>query len=242
MLAALGSYARTALIGFGVLGLTTWLQSRRKVAYAIAIASLVVGAAVLTSDRWRDRMGTIATYSEDASAEARIRVWKWTLDFVSEYPLGGGFNSYYLNSNIFQSAANASGPKENLSKAFHSAYFEMLGEHGWIGLAIFLTLIFTSVRNLLWVVSRSRGIQDLEWCRDIAAACLTALFILMGCAAFIGIGFQVMFWYLFAISACLRQYLLRIPISVIGRPRELTGLGLPPSRQVPGLAREQTRN
>lgn len=211
-LAALGTYARTAIIGFAILGFSTLLQARRKVLYLIVLLLLGSAAGAIVSNQWLDRMETIGTYSTDPSAEGRIRVWAWTLEFIADHPFGGGFNSYYVNSFLFSNGA-AAGAGENASKAFHSAYFEMLGEHGWLGLGIFVTLILACIWNLLWVVRQARFEKELGWCRDTATALLTAILVLIGCAGFIGIGFQVMFWYLFGISTSLRQHVSRTRMS-----------------------------
>src|SRR5262249_39639611 len=92
--AAVATYARTAVIGFAVLGLIMWLQSKRK--RAMAVALVVVGATLVAvaPDSWKSRIWTIDTYEQDTSAAGRLMVWKWTLEFAITHPLGGGFSSY----------------------------------------------------------------------------------------------------------------------------------------------------
>jgi O-antigen ligase len=94
--------------------------------------------------------------------------------------------------------------------AFHSVYFEVLGEQGWVGLGLFLSLMGSSLLTLQSVLRRTRRVPHLLWCHDLAAALQNALLILMVCGNFIGIAFQPMLYYLFALSACLRQHVIRI--------------------------------
>ena len=43
------------------------------------------------------RMETIQGYQADESANTRLAVWGWTLDYVSRRPFGGGFGAYRQN-------------------------------------------------------------------------------------------------------------------------------------------------
>jgi len=62
----------------------------------------------------------------------------------------------------------------------------------------------------------------MAWCRDLAIALQIALVTMLACGAFIGVAFQPMFYYLFALSACLRQY--RRKVVKASRPIRLAGL------------------
>jgi len=47
--------------------------------------------------------------------------------------------------------------------AEHSIYFEVLAEHGWPGLALFLMIAGYSWRTCSWLVRRTRERPDLAW-------------------------------------------------------------------------------
>src|SRR6185369_1802205 len=91
----------------------------------------------------------------------RVAVWMWTLDYAQSHPFGGGFDSYRGNrvtvvlKNVQQdgnqTSVSESAGVDN-ARAFHSAYFEMLGEQGWPGLA-------------LWLLLQGLGIVQLELAR-----------------------------------------------------------------------------
>ena len=118
---------------------------------AVVIALGAAGLVLATSDAWKTRISTIETYDQESSAETRIGVWIWTLQFVSSRPQGGGFMAFVTNH--FQLASG----RDIYGHAFHSIYFEVLGEHGWLGLAIFLGLIFNTLLSLWRVMWRTRS-------------------------------------------------------------------------------------
>src|SRR5437899_2832070 len=47
--------------------------------------------------------------------------------------------------------------------AAHSIYFDVLSEHGWVGLALFLMIGVYSWMNCSWLIRRSRGRPELAW-------------------------------------------------------------------------------
>ena len=207
--AAIGTYARTALVGFVVVGVFLWLQSRRKILFTICAAAVAIGALVMTADSWSERIDTSADYDTEGSALGRILVWKWTLGYVAEHPLGGSFDSFLVDRIEFP-VANGQAPLVVYGKAFHNMFFEVLGEHGYPGLAMYLTLVLLSLWYMWSVMRRTRGQPHLLWVHDLAGALMTSLLTIMACGCFIGIAFQALVWYLMTLPVCLNAYLLRV--------------------------------
>jgi putative inorganic carbon (hco3(-)) transporter len=206
---AIGTHERTALVGMVMLAGVVWLHSRRKV--LVTILCVATGLVIMETapQSWVDRMSTIMHPSEDDSASVRLQVWAWTLDFVRSHPQGGGFDVYRINQ-IIVPGVNPDSPKVENERAFHSAYFEVLGEQGWIGLGLFLNLLFLSFRSLRQAARLSRDVPHLAWARDLSFALQNSLAVLAACGAFIGIGFQPFWYYLFALSFALREYVRRV--------------------------------
>ena len=227
---AIGTVARTAVIGFAVVAVTLWLRSKRKFAVGVLILLIAAGGGLLVSASWDARISTIASYDQENSAYTRILVWRWTLDFVRGRPLGGGFEAFRIDR-VEEPMPDGS-VRVEYGRAFHSTYFELLGEHGWPGLVLFLTILATAFWNFHRVIVECRGIAGLQWCADLAGALQCALAVLASCGAFIGIGFQPMFWYIFALSTCLRAYVYRVKqpgIALLARSR--------PGRRLPVSAK-----
>jgi probable O-glycosylation ligase (exosortase A-associated) len=210
--AAIGTYARTGLIGIIVLIAALWLRSDRKILGALVAAAIAMSVMAFTSTAWNERISTISDYQSEDSALGRILVWQWTLQFVATHPAGGGFNSYQINEVRFP--PNAYNPEGEIArgKAFHSIYFEVLGEHGWPGIILFGGLALTSLISLQNVVRRVRLTPELASCRDLAFALQVSLVVLLACGLFIGVAFQPMLYYLFALSACVSHHAQRVQL------------------------------
>jgi putative inorganic carbon (HCO3(-)) transporter len=206
---SIGTYARTALVGFVVVGVFLWLQSRQKILFAICAGALAVGVMTMTADSWDARIDTTADYDTEGSALGRILVWKWTLGYVADHPLGGGFDAFLIDRIEFP-ADNGQAPVVIYGKAFHNMFIEVLGEHGFPGLAMFMALLLMSLWYMWSVMWRTRGQPHLLWAHDLAGTLMTSLLTIMACGCFIGIGFQALVWYLITLPVCLSAYLYRV--------------------------------
>jgi probable O-glycosylation ligase (exosortase A-associated) len=206
--ACVGTFERTAIVGLVVVVLGFLLRSRRRILYGAILAGVVVAGSsyVATSkNEWVERMKTIATYSKDNSAFGRILVWRWTLDFVKTHPYGGGFNAYLVDEIKLPGTPEHPEPIVDKGRAFHSVYFEMLGEHGWVGLGLFLSLFAVSFLTLRRAAIRAKRLVGMEWCHDLARMLQISLLVPLACGAFIGIAFQAEIYYMFALAVMLRQ-------------------------------------
>jgi O-antigen ligase len=148
-------------------------------------------------------MSTVQSYDQESSALGRILVWRWTLDYVARHPWGGGFNVFYINHIVFPDG------QEVFGKAFHSIYFEVLGELGIPGILMFCGLLLWTLFGLQRVARAARGNSGMTWARDLAHALQAALLTLMACGAFIGIAFQPFVHYTVAASISLIAYVRR---------------------------------
>src|SRR3546814_2893866 len=116
----------------------------------IGAGLLAVASIPFLPQSFTERMETIESYKADQSASTRVAVWQWTWDYAKENPFGGGFDAYIQNHVRVVKAATAYDPDnpqeaepsvyEEKSRAYHSSYFEMLGEQGYPGLAMWLAL------------------------------------------------------------------------------------------------------
>jgi len=215
--AAYGTYERTAVVVAAVLATLLWLKSRRKMLLGAAfVVATLVGASFVPAD-WMERMATIA----EPGHENRLDVWRWTLDYALEHPLGGGFEVHQIDR---LGPVNPDGSRSWLYA--HNDFFEVLGEQGWLGLTIFVALIATSVFYLRGAARRARRFPNLAWCRDLATALQMALVVQLTGGMFVALGFQPPLYMIFALAISLREYVYRVvkaserPIASMGRPGE----------------------
>jgi probable O-glycosylation ligase (exosortase A-associated) len=212
ILTALGTYERTALVGLLVLAVTVWITSRQKILMGAICAVVALGVLYKTSDAWTARMATITSGTADNSIGVRFAVWNWTFHYALEHPFGGGFNAYFIQTIEVPSDKTPTGIAVISHRAYHSNWFEVLGEEGWLGLGMFLAIIGLSLLSLLGVIRRCKDNPQLQWCGDLAKGMLSAITIVLACGTFIGIAFQPWLWYSFGISMCLREWVHRAEI------------------------------
>ena len=208
--AAIGTYERTALIGMAVVAVGLWLRSRRKLLFGAVGACALAVAVAFSGGAWSDRISTVKDFNSESSALGRILVWKWTLGYVAEHPLGGGFNVYMIDRVEFPPDEAGGAPKVVFRKAFHSVYFELLGEQGIPGLVLFFVLVGVTMVRLQSVTRMARRRAELLWARDTAHALQVGLVTILACGSFVGIAFQPMIYNLLAISAALHAHARRV--------------------------------
>ena len=127
-----GSHSRSAFLAIGAISIFLLVKSQHKFLVSlIAIVAVAMLVSFMPEHYW-ERMGTIQTYQEDSSAMGRINVWYTAVAIANDRVTGGGFN--YYSPEVF--ARYAPNPED--VHASHSIYFQALGEHGWIGFAIFM--------------------------------------------------------------------------------------------------------
>jgi probable O-glycosylation ligase (exosortase A-associated) len=141
-LAILGTQSRGALISLLAMAFVLGLKSKRPVRASMVILLLVVLGIGFMPDSWTNRMDTIQEYRGDTSAMSRIYTWITMWNLAVDRPfVGGGFGTDTLN--VFSRWAPVEHPYNIFTGTVwvaHSIYFQALGEHGFMGLAIFLLL------------------------------------------------------------------------------------------------------
>ena len=102
LLIPVGTEARTGLLCIAALGVLLLRYSKRRMLFIVGAASLGLAALPFLPQSYYERMATIAEPGGDESASTRVAVWKWTIDYASENPLGGGFDAYRGNSFAYE--------------------------------------------------------------------------------------------------------------------------------------------
>jgi probable O-glycosylation ligase (exosortase A-associated) len=160
---ALGSQSRGALVAIVAMLAFLWLKTRTKIMTGLMLAVLVPVAVGFMPDTWEDRMWSILTYEEDSSAMGRINAWGMAFNLAKERPLAGGGFEIYNQDNFARYAQDAT----DVHSA-HSIYFQILGEHGFVGLFLFVVLWLLVWRDASWIDRRTRAREGWQWASDLA--------------------------------------------------------------------------
>jgi len=169
MTAVIGSYSRGALLGFGAMLFMLWLKSRNKVLTGTVVLMVVPLVFLLMPEQWFGRMQSIGEYQADGSAMGRVNAWHFATNVALNNFMGGGFLTF--TPRMFRVYA----PVPTDVHAPHSLYFQVLGEHGFIGLLLFLTFLFLAWRTGSRVLRFCKDKPELKWASDLAAMCQVSL-------------------------------------------------------------------
>jgi probable O-glycosylation ligase (exosortase A-associated) len=162
--ATIFTYSRGALVGVFAVAAVLWLRSPAKIPMGLAI--VVCGAAIyaFAPQSWFNRMETIETYQNDSSATGRIDVWWASLRIAELHPItGGGFSVTHYADITNRMLAGTTLRRLSIGRAAHSIYFDVLSEHGWVGLALFLLIALYAWRACTSLIRNSRDRPDLAW-------------------------------------------------------------------------------
>lgn len=199
LLASLGTFARTGLVSLAALAVVFTFLLKRRIYYFSAVSILGVGLLSVMGAQWEARMSTIGDSGEH-SAMGRVAVWKWTWQYALDHPFGGGFDVYRIN--YIELPLSDGGVLVAMAKAFHSIYFEILGELGFVGISIYLLIAVLSLRSCLKIRREMVAETDL-WMKNLSEMLLASLVVYMVGGAFIGIAYQSLFYYLVAVVSSL---------------------------------------
>lgn len=209
VIAITSSYSRGAILALAGMAFYLWIKSTRKVAIAIGITLAVSSIVVVMPGKWFDRIGTISNYQADESAMGRIYVWQYAINLAKDRPLvGGGFWSFDRRLHHLY-APHTADPDTYVATDAHSIYFKVLGEHGFIGLFLFLSLLWLTIRTGTWLIRHTRTNPSLTWARDLTAMTqVSAVGYAFG-GAFLGLSYFDLFYDLVAILVLTRHFVAR---------------------------------
>ena len=199
LLIPVGTEARTGLVCIAVLAVLQLRDTRRRLLYLALMGAGGALALAAVPASFTQRMSTIENYKSDSSAGTRLAVWAWTWDYAKDHPLGGGFNAYLSNRIQFQTqdtqvvGANASvkaTTQQDAGRAYHSSYFEMLGEQGFPGLLLWLAIYGIGLVRMEVLRRRHRADAERPWIAPLATALQSAHVIYLVGALFVGIAYQ----------------------------------------------------
>ena len=220
-LVPIGTEARTGLLCIAALGVQMLRYTERRILFIAGAGVLGLTALPFLPQSYYERMATIAQPDGDESASTRVAVWEWTLDYVAEKPLGGGFDAY--RGNRFEYSLPVRTVDGNTTsveykevvdqgRAYHSSIFEMLGEQGWPGLAVWIVLHGLGLWQMERLQRRWRDREDEaeRWIAPLAAALQMGAVIYLVGATFQGIAYQPVMLMLVGLQIGLNTYCARI--------------------------------
>ena len=196
LISALGSHSRGALLAMAAMGSVLWWRSRSKVALGVLILIMLGIAVAFMPDGWMERMNTIGTYEEDPSAMGRINAWSMAINIANDRVLGAGFET--ASPSIYLRYA----PNPRFVIVAHSIYFQVLGEHGYIGLFLYLLFWFLTYRLAGRVVRLAGDRDELQWAHMLGSMSKVSLAGFAVGGAFLSLAYWDMPFYIMVMLLC----------------------------------------
>lgn len=161
--AALGSQSRGALLALVAMGAMLWWRSRRKGPMLIAVLVVALVLVPFMPEQWWDRMATIGSYETDDSAVGRLNGWIVAIEVAKHHFFGGGMSYQHQLFFTLYGHYNAD------VIAAHSIYFQVLGNHGFVGLILYLGLWISTFRCASWLRRNAGSTPESRWAVDLGA-------------------------------------------------------------------------
>jgi probable O-glycosylation ligase (exosortase A-associated) len=201
--AILGTYSRG-----GFIALTAVL-----VVYALRTRTILLGAGIfvvfivsitMLPQKWSDRMATIETYQSDESFQQRLAAWRTAISIGLDRPFfGAGYRStedpaiyeHYKSSNDV-----------TRKRAVHNAYLQVLADHGFVGVVLFISMLLLAIYNCSYV-SKLCSMDESQYWLAYLARMLQISFIGYAVGALaLSVAYYDVFLLLIVLSALIKDY------------------------------------
>lgn len=217
--AIVGSGSRGGFVALAVTGLWLVKTSRRKFATLFVVACLGVVFYSFAPESWLERLQSIEHADEDASFMGRVVAWKISSAIALSNPLfGGGLHAVQIQY-VWDQFLTSQGllgfvytPIPTFSaKAAHSIYFEVMGDLGLVGFALFVILLLNGlytrreIRQLLAATGKRH-----VWASDMADMLMLSIMAYMVGGLFVSLAYLEAIYMVLVIMEMLRQRVLKI--------------------------------
>jgi probable O-glycosylation ligase (exosortase A-associated) len=187
--AALSSWSRGALITLGVTSVVLLWHSKSKYLIAPLLMAGIALAFVSLPETWFERMHTIASYENDASAQSRLHVWNVGIINARAFPWTGvGLDGWHYAV---------------VTMDWHNSYVEMMAEHGFIAFALWCSLLFGTVISLMRLARLGSQSSDLAWIRNYSQMLSAALIAYATGSMFLGLSYWDFMYHILVIAILL---------------------------------------
>jgi probable O-glycosylation ligase (exosortase A-associated) len=197
--AVLFTYSRGALLGLAAVVLVMASKAKRFLVASLGLVILYVSLVNFAPPEWFEKMGTIRNYEEDGSALARLDAWYIAFRLALDHPLfGGGFGSVGMTEVVQRYM-----PNRTFNVNSHSIFFNVMGEHGFTGLILFLALIGSSLLTLRRLRRRTSA-ESAQWVHSYSHMMEAAFVGYLVTGAFLSAAYIDLFYQLIGLVILLR--------------------------------------
>lgn len=221
VVAIIGTGSRGGFIGLAVLGIGFVTFTKPRLAAFLIPVAVALAVWAYAPSSWFERIKTIEQFETDASANQRFAAWETSFRVALDRPLlGAGFSGIESDKVDFRYnkvdwRSEESQQEKSRSRAAHSIYFQVLGDHGFLGFAVWLAIVGVAFVNVMQVIRMSRGVADLEWAGHLGRALVVTFVAYLVTGGLLSMAYYDVFLCLLALTA---------PLSVVVTNRVRSGV------------------
>jgi probable O-glycosylation ligase (exosortase A-associated) len=226
-----GTFSRGGFLALLAMGALLVLRSRSKFTMLAAGALVAVVLVQVAPDSWRERMDTIFAKNVDESVQGRFNAWSVAWNVASERPITGGGFRFGEQQRVWDRYTGISESTE--FHAAHNIYFQVLGEHGFVGLAVYLLIILSALKNTQVASRLARDRTDARPADELANALQLSILCLAIAGNSLSLAYYDLHLTLFGLTFALRRLMENAQAQeapgsqVVNNRRPRAGVGSP---------------
>lgn len=222
VICVLGTQSRGGFIAVAAVGAWMVAASRRKV---LALVMVILTAGIMVSvapDSWFNRMETIQSADEDSSFMGRVASWKISSAVALANPVfGGGFHAQQFQP-VWEQFRGSEGllgfvstPAPDLrGKAAHNIFFEVMGDLGFVGWAIFVAVMINAYLTRRDIRRRIKSADHpMVWASDMADLLWISVVAYGVGGSAVSLAYFESYYMVVALLEALRQVVIRTCVS-----------------------------
>lgn len=213
LVTVVATYSRGGFVGLLVLGAFMVKNSRNRVGSLVLVA--LAGALIwgLAPESWFARLNTIKEADADGSFMGRVNAWKVSTLIALDHPLlGGGLHAVQRFAVWFSYVPRISEldfiptpPPDTYPRAAHSSYFEVLGDLGFTGLILFVSILGVAFWQCRSIYRMARQHPSLAWAADLGRMMQISLVVYIVTTAALSMAYFEFFYVLLAMISRTRR-------------------------------------
>jgi putative inorganic carbon (hco3(-)) transporter len=217
------SSSRGGLVGLMTVLVVIWFESPRKVLSLILVGILALGVYVVADQKYWDRMSTIEN-TDQGTAKERLESWQAGWDMFKDYPLGIGPGNFPVKFPEYQPESMS---RNMWGRQAHSLWFTLLPELGIPGVLLYLSLLITNLRDILYLrrASKTRDTNNRRYIYYLSVAFMASLAGYFVSGSFISVLYYPHYWYLTGMIVATRKIINKIDKEDSEMQRGLVGIG-----------------
>jgi len=227
--AVIGTQSRGGFVSLLAIGAYLFVKSDRKGLLALVAAVLILAISGIVTSEWTSRMDSIQGANEDSSFMGRVVAWKLSFILAMDNPFfGGGFKALetkFVNDELIKSFFQYSWFYTGdtlpppFARAAHSVYFQVLGDHGFGGLAIYLACLIGAFRKAAKAARAIREAHGAVWLSNLASMIQLSIFAFALGGAALSFAYFDLIFTLFALTIVIETRLVPAELRRIAAQR-----------------------